>query len=560
MHAALLSVVLAVPFPQSSPPEGDAKAPLAIAARSSRGADSDGDGDGDGLGDFDELHKYLTDPARADSDGDGIPDGEWDERREYAYTIRSVVDVCPPVTEEFLCDDFQDARVLGRAADHVRLEVIHYPFSTAQAEIAPDPDWRAHVAARDDLKVWLAPGPTADFDDAMRSALLAALAEEGIDALRLDDKTLVEKTSRWLLDHTRFEDGFTTYTATFRDGKAAVLPELKERVDSDLKALGRSLDEQWSRELFAKRMFEQRVHGTCTSSAILWSGVFRALGIPTRIVLMMPVVDSSDPEEVGWLATKLENHRVSALLRDAIPPRSGWTNHTFDEVFVGGRWRRLNYVKLGQGILDANCLGLMTHVATVSDWADGEFARTYGVLEMLHHAEKSVFGGSNPYSCAELSDRFGVHAPLDNPAVPTHEQLTIERLYWWSSPEREPTVDMKLDDPATAGHLLFHVAEGFLDQTSRQYSPFYEAVDHDFVLRADGHADVPAHATRGFWCEPRKETREFYLRVEPADVAKIESNIAYRLVAKNRKPGKQWVVAPGVTITRRSERDPFAAR
>jgi hypothetical protein len=552
MVAASLRAALVALLPQAppaAPPAGDDE-PAAAAV-------VDVDTDGDGLSDFDELHKYLTDPKSADSDGDGIPDGGWDERREFAYTIRSVVDVCPPVTKEFLCDDFQDARVLERAADHVRLEVVHYPFSTAQSDIPADPDWRAHVAARGDLQRWLVPGPTANFDRSMRDALTAALRKDGIDAATLDDRTLVESTSRWLLSHTSFEDGFTTYTATFEDGRAVVLPELKEQADACVKKLGRTLDEQWSRELFAKGMFERRVHGSCTSSAILWDGVFRALGIPTRIVLMIPVVDASDPLELGWLGTKLENHRVSALLRDALPPSEAWNNHTFDEVFVGGRWRRLNYATLGQGILDRDYLGLMTHVATVADWADGEFAKSYGVRELLHRGEKDAFGGANPYACVDLSDRFGVHGRIEKPPAQLHEKLTIERLYWWSS--RERGVDMKLDDPATAGHLLFHVAELFPDLGARQYADFYDAVDHDFLLLAEGRPDVPAHATRGWWCNQKTSQREFYLRVEPTDVAKIEKDVAYGLVANNAKPGRRWIVAPGVTIVRKDDAEPFAA-
>ena len=35
-----------------------------------------------GLSDFQEIHKYRTDPAKVDSDGDGVLDGEWRERRE----------------------------------------------------------------------------------------------------------------------------------------------------------------------------------------------------------------------------------------------------------------------------------------------------------------------------------------------------------------------------------------------------------------------------------------------------------------------------------------------
>lgn len=37
------------------------------------------DTDGDGLSDFQEIHKYLTDPAKNDTDGDGVPDGDWND-------------------------------------------------------------------------------------------------------------------------------------------------------------------------------------------------------------------------------------------------------------------------------------------------------------------------------------------------------------------------------------------------------------------------------------------------------------------------------------------------
>src|SRR5512134_1357617 len=93
---------------------------LLLAAAGS--AQVDPDRDRDGLSDFAEVHKYLTDATKADSDGDGVPDGDWRERREYQYTIRTVVQVMRPVTIEFLCDDYQDARVIDETADYVELE------------------------------------------------------------------------------------------------------------------------------------------------------------------------------------------------------------------------------------------------------------------------------------------------------------------------------------------------------------------------------------------------------------------------------------------------------
>src|SRR5687767_6381784 len=102
----------------------------------------DRDTDGDGLSDFLELYKYGTDPAKADSDGDGTPDGDWLERREFTYTVRSVVQVMKPVTPEYLNDDYQDARVLDETGDYVELEVIHYPFNTVAESIVGSPRWR----------------------------------------------------------------------------------------------------------------------------------------------------------------------------------------------------------------------------------------------------------------------------------------------------------------------------------------------------------------------------------------------------------------------------------
>ncbi len=77
----------------------------------------------------------MTDPNKVDTDGDGIPDGDWSERREYQYTIRSVVHVMRPVTIDFLCDDFQDAKILDETQQHVELEVFHYPFNTVNSAI-----------------------------------------------------------------------------------------------------------------------------------------------------------------------------------------------------------------------------------------------------------------------------------------------------------------------------------------------------------------------------------------------------------------------------------------
>ncbi len=90
------------------------------------------DRDGDNLTDYQEIHKYLTDPDKADSDGDGIPDGDRHERREYTYTVRAVIRVMRPVAPEFLNDDFQDATVLRETDEFVEIELFIKPSDYAR--------------------------------------------------------------------------------------------------------------------------------------------------------------------------------------------------------------------------------------------------------------------------------------------------------------------------------------------------------------------------------------------------------------------------------------------
>jgi len=507
----------------------------------------DPDTDGDGLSDFQERHKYFTNPALADSDGDGIPDGAWDERREYAYTVRTVLQVLPPVTPDVVCDDYQDARILESAGGIVELEAIHYPLNTVAEGIVADRDWRKGAAQ---LAEFLEPGLTANWNPAMRKELLAGLRADGIDVKALDDRAAVERTAKWLLGRARFADGFTTFCSTFPDGKASILPGLESAAEEGKKESGLSIEEQWERELFAEGMFRNRARGSCTSTAIYLNGGLRAAGIPTRIVLCVPIVDASDGREVDLVRKRIRHAGVRrAVLGAAERLGTSWASHTFNEVFVGGRWRRLNDERLGQNTFDPGLFGLMTHVATFRDWADGEMARTWGLRQALRPDD--VLGGSNPYSAISVSDRFGEHSGLepDLPEDPEeHRTLTIERAYGWDSPERQ--VDMRLDDPGSAGHFLVHVREFRRGEGTGQYKSFYDRVDKAFVLRAEGRADVPARAARGYWVDEAKGVREFYLRVEPRDFDRMVEGVPYRLHARNGVEGFRWEVREGVVVVR----------
>ena len=99
-------------------------------------------------------------------------------------------------------------------------------------------------------------------------------------------------------------------------------------------------------------MFANRTHGSCTSSAVFLTTALRALGIPTRMVLGIPMVDGNDPAQLAMVRDGIHHHRVRRDAAAGALGARGYANHTFNEVFVGGRWVRLNYKTLGQNILD----------------------------------------------------------------------------------------------------------------------------------------------------------------------------------------------------------------
>jgi hypothetical protein len=506
-------------------------------------AGDDADADRDGLSDFHERVKHGTDPARADTDGDGIPDGDWEERREHAYTVKTIVRVMPPVTDDVLSDDWQDARILGSGEEHVTLEVVHYPFGTAGEAIVGDPDWRRTTRG---MREWTRPGPTANWDEPMRERIVAGLREAGIDAATLDDKTLVERAVPWLLDRALEVDGFTTFCFDADAEGVRIHPGLEATVEQE--AAGREPAEVAEGELLARGMFERGTRGSCTSTAIYLNGCLRALGIPTRVVLVIPAIDASDPAEVAMLR-RLSHHRVRKTMEEAAATiGQAWASHTMNEVWVGGRCRRLNYQRLGQGILDPHLFGLVTHVATFSDWADGRMAATWGTRQSLRRFSADAFGGANPYSTLEVWDRFGPHASVPNEPAPGLDSLVIERAYWWDDPARHEAVTMRLDDPETAGHVLVHVRD--VGEDGGALRSFYARVPKEFTLVADGHAAIPIRATRGFWTKSAVDVREFYLRIEPADLQRMPTGVAFRLVPPPAADGPRWEVTGEVTLTR----------
>jgi hypothetical protein len=378
----------------------------------------DRDSDGDGLSDFQEIHKYFTDPARADSDGDGAADGDWHERRERAYSIRNVMELLEPVDLDAMNSDYQDARLVEKREKSVIVEVVHYPFNTIDQGIGENPNWRTEYQA---MTRYLAPTRTANWDPALQAALLQELAKAGIEPGQLTDRQLVERVSAWVF--RRFTSGapFTGYFVEFTH-PIALRSELAPRLYYDNPGLDPGgLQEALELGVFGRKMFAARKFGACTSSAILLTTILRALGIPTRLVLTVPAIDANDPAQWAQMRAGISNPGARRILEAGFARAVGWASHTHNEVFVGRRWVTLNYATLGRNSLDASSMGLMTRVNTMIDWSDVDLTSTWGLRFAGPDNSQLVprLSSRHAYMSLGMSDRLGRQARASALGVPS---------------------------------------------------------------------------------------------------------------------------------------------
>jgi len=426
---ASLLVVLLVTSCASLHPSTRSKAGVRASAR---------DSDGDGLSDFQEMHKYRTDSAKRDTDGDGVPDSDWNERREYTYSVRSILQFMPPLDEDALNDDFQDARVLEKRDDYVELEIIHYPFATAYESMEENPNWQKDYAG---MTEYLKPGVTTNWDAKMKQDLLAELKTDGIIIEKLTDKQVVEKVSSWLMKKSRYLDKvFTTFYVHYPNGQPQVYPGLEDAFERefnrDKNNYAWTIDRHFEHELLGKGMFYNKTHGSCTSFAVYLTTVLRALGIPTRMVILAPAVDASNMEQLLLVKDRISHNKVREItLAGLRRSGKGFTNHTINEVYVGSRWRRLNYNKLGQHILDQGLFGLQTHLRTFNDLGEANLAPAWG-WRYAKGERSAVFKHSNPYSAVTISDLFGRHSNIANPpfAADDLSSSPLPNIYVMSPP------------------------------------------------------------------------------------------------------------------------------
>jgi hypothetical protein len=522
---------------------------VCVAASIANGQDRDSDGDG--LSDFQETHKYLTDPNTKDSDGDGIEDGDWHERREFQYIIRSVTQVMKPVTIEYLNDDYQDARILDETEAYVELETIHYPFNTVASTISEDQAWRKSIDDPSlELAQWLQPGPTSDWTPELKSEIENELAKDGIELEELSDQQLAEKVSKWLLKRAEYHDGFSAFSTAFDDEGNPYIPEARK--DDVGKGSSLTPEQQWESEISAAGMFRNKVRGSCSSSAIYLSGCLRAVGLPTRTILCIPIVDANDEKEIEMIRRLKQSGVRRDLLSGILPLKGLWASHTYNEVFVGGRWRRLNYDRLGQNTYDPGMFGLMTHVATFNDWADARMWETIGARE-TNQGGGDVFGGPNPYSTISLRDEVGPHCKIELPEADV-VTLSVEQIHWTDSKDLPDEIRENCQRKGRFG-LIADVA-GFKD--GGELDSFLAQADLRVIMEVQDRGEVDDDQNlhelkigfdrRCFWVS--NNLIRIFVPLGGGDQRDLVKGVTYRFQPRNNVKDFQWLVGDELTIVR----------
>jgi hypothetical protein len=73
--------------------------------------------------------------------------------------------------------------------------------------------------------------------------------------------------------------------------------------------------QMFEQEALGRSMFYNKVHGACTSSSVYLATIFRALGIPTRIVFCIPPFDPNDDAQARMFYDNIHHNQVRETVR-----------------------------------------------------------------------------------------------------------------------------------------------------------------------------------------------------------------------------------------------------
>ncbi len=514
-------------------------------------AGADVDSDGDGLSDYAEIHKYFTNPHQADTGCTGTRDGDWDKRREFTYTISSVLKIAKPFDIRAMNDDYQDARILAQDETSCTVEIVYYPLNTNREAIGANRNWRKEDAG---MQEYLRPTPTENWDEKMRADLLAELKRAGIEPDRLTDKELVARVAAWAMHRSKFNSAFAIWYVQYLQGKPTVYPPLRQAFDAQKPDKNVSDQTMFDHEVLGRQMYYNRTYGSCTSCSIYLTTILRALGIPTRIVVCIPPCDMNDHAQVARFVDGIHHHAIRAAVMRGLREQ-GFANHLFNEVYVGHRWVRLNYNDLGQNILDSHFFGMLTHIDTTASVSSLPLAQTWGMRYAQYGSDPDApavaprLSSANPYMLLSVSDHFGRYAHIANPEVPMSElrAVTINGLYWRDSPLLPEWVDKKQFDIIPTD-LLIGIKEWIATDDYHQLRQFEGRAGNRFLLKAPGHPDLSLTLNGVKISDEKGAFQVFGACLAAEDRDKLVKGIDYTLVPINTSGVYRWTTGEGVVL------------
>ena len=349
------------------------------------------DTDADGLTDYEEYCKYQTDPTSSDSDGDGTSDADWNERREYTYSIRTVLELKPPWSLEAMNDLFQDARLMGQAIEnraYSKIEVIVYPYAAPVLLPTAYPSQRTPEA----FTKYTQPTTDLNYSPELQTEIQRILsgATHTLDVLA----RLQHKISQMKLTVPLYAPFVYTYK---QQDKLVVDQTFFESIDQEV--TDAEIQEALAVNYFGDSMFRRNQYGACISRARLFAAMLRAASIPARVTMGIPMLYYyKGTGEWKRLMKNLSNEAVTGNFsyeKPSVPNEVAIVGHSQVEVYLNNHWIRLGY-QINEGPLFAGTDKVFIKSIEAAEFSEIDFTKTWSPMQWVKE---------RPYKTVELSDQ-----------------------------------------------------------------------------------------------------------------------------------------------------------
>lgn len=350
------------------------------------------DSDADGLTDYEEYCKYRTDPTLVDSDGDGKPDTDWDERREYAYSIRAVLELKLPWDIGAMNDLFQDARLMESAEDRAysKVEIVVYPYATPVLLPARYP----YQLPSEIVRKYIVPAYDLNYSTEMQIEVKKLLsgATHTLDAIA----QLHHEIGQMELTTPLYAPFIYTYK---HQGKLLIDWSFFKSMDIDRDITEAEVQEALDVNYFGDSMFKRKQYGACISRSRLFASMLRSAGIPARVSMSVPMLYYyKGGNEWKHLIKNLNNEAVAgsyAYDKPSAPAEVTIVGHSQVEVYLNNHWIRLGY-QLNEGPIFAGTDLVFIKIIDAADFTEIDFTKTWAPAQWVKE---------RPYRTVELSDQ-----------------------------------------------------------------------------------------------------------------------------------------------------------